>query len=479
VSRVGRFGGLRARLLIAFVGIAVVGAGAASWASAWAATSALIASSDRSMLADLVSRATEVAPGVTYPPDQASLDALRAALGDHSMVVFGDLRSEEGDVAAVIGAPLRAAVRSDARPAFQTVIRAGRPWLVAGTPIMVTAPDGTRTRSGVEVYAARDLSDVQADVDELVRYAFLATGLALPVAGLAAAFIARGVLRPVVELRDTARRLARGDLDARSRPLGADELGELAVTVNTMAESIAASVRTLRDREADARRFAADVSHELRTPLATLTAASELLAETAHELEPDARESVGLAVSETQRLVRLVDDLMEVSRIEAGTARVRSEPVAVAEAVRETLRIRGLLDRVELTTATDRIMWTDRRRLDVMVANLVGNAVRHGAPPVEVRIDEDGAGVRIEVADRGPGIAARPVDRVFDRFYKTDGGRSGDGSGLGLALARENARLLSGDILARNREHGGARFVIALPASEPGPPETEALGRAR
>ncbi|WP_426623127.1 ATP-binding protein [Leifsonia sp. McL0607] len=454
--------------MIAFVTIAVIGVGTASWLSAAAASTALIESTDRSALDDLVRRASEVAPGVMFPPDRAALDALRSALGGDALVIFDGTRSTEGRTAELVSPVLRAAVSRGERPALQTVVDDdGRPWVVVGAPIMTTAPDGSRTPSGVEVYAARDLGDVQAHIDELVRYAFLAAALSLPVAGIAALVVARGVLRPVIELRDTARRLAAGDLDARSRRVGADELGELAVTVNRMAESIASSVETMRVREADARRFAADVSHELRTPLATLTAASELLASSADDLEPDARESVGLAVTETQRLVRLVEELMEVSRIDAGTARVRSERVAVAEAVRESLRVRGFLDSVELTVESERAVATDRRRLDVMIANLVGNALRHGKPPVSVRVSAVGSGVRVEVTDRGPGICVQPVERVFDRFFKADEGRSGDGSGLGLSLARENARLLGGDIIAENRAHGGARFVLTLPGTDP------------
>lgn len=465
MSARNRFRGLRARLVIGFGAVAVVGVGVASWVGAAAASTALIAFSDQSALDDLVRRTTDVAPGLTFPPDANTLDALRTAVGDDALVVFGGMRSEEGRAAGLLSAQLRETVAHDARPALQTVVDDGRPWVVVGAPVMLTAPDGSRTPSGVEVYAAHDLQAVQAHVDELIGRAFLAAGLALPVAGVVALIVARGVLRPVIELRNTAWRLAEGDLDARSRPRGADELGELAVTVNTMAESISSSVEALRAREADARRFAADVSHELRTPLATLTAATELLADTADGLEPDARESVGLAVSESRRLVRLVDELMEVSRIDSGTARVRAERVVVAESVWESLRIRGFLDRVGLVAETQRAITTDRRRLDVMVSNLVANGLRHGEPPIGVRVSAAGSGVRVEVTDRGPGIAARPIDRVFDRFYKAEDGRSGEGSGLGLALARENARLLGGDIVAENRARGGARFALVLPGA--------------
>jgi two-component system sensor histidine kinase MtrB len=270
----------------------------------------------------------------------------------------------------------------------------------------------------------------------------------------------------VRELRDTARRLAAGDLDARSQPRGADELAELAATINEMAGSVRASMAEMERMRVDARRFAADVSHELRTPLTTLTAVVEVLA-TATDgagMDADARESAQLAIIETHRLVRLVEDLMEVSRFDAGTARLRVEEVDVAGAVRDCLRARGWLDRVELGAAGEVVVRVDRRRLDVVLANLVANALRHGAPPVRVRVSASDEVVRVEVLDRGPGLPEHVLPHVFDRFFKADTARARTpGSGLGLAIARENALLHGGDITAGTAPGGGARFVLSLP----------------
>ena len=269
---------------------------------------------------------------------------------------------------------------------------------------------------------------------------------------------------PVRKLRDTARRLASGDLDARTPPQGADELAQLTVSINDMAESVQTSMVAMQRMQADARRFAADVSHELRTPLSTLTAVVEVLATTADRMEPDARESAQLAITETHRLVGLVEDLMEVSRFDAGTAELRVEEVDVAGAVRDCLRARGWLDRVELVAPGGSVLRVDRRRLDVIVANLVGNAVRHGAPPVRIHISAYPAQVRIEVTDHGPGLPDGVLPHVFDRFYKADTARTRTpGSGLGLAIALENARLHGGDLTADNAPGGGARFVLTLP----------------
>jgi two-component system sensor histidine kinase MtrB len=236
------------------------------------------------------------------------------------------------------------------------------------------------------------------------------------------------------------------------------------VTINDMAESVQTSMTAMEQMRNDAKRFAADVSHELRTPLSTLTAVVEVLATTADGMEPDARESAHLAITETHRLVHLVEDLMEISRFDAGTAQLRAEEVDVADAVRQSLRARAWLDKAELEAPEGLRLRADRRRLDVIVANLVGNALCHGEQPVRVHVSASPAAVRIEVTDRGPGLPEDVLPHVFDRFYKADTARTRTpGSGLGLAIARENARAHGGDLSAGNTVGGGARFVLELP----------------
>lgn len=456
--------GLRARLLVAFALVTVLGAVAAAWSSAGTASNALVTSTQQRLIETVLGQIGPIAPQLTYPPDQEALDRLRAAVGPDTLVTYRDLRSADGAGADLVTDELRTAVRAQHRLVTQRIIADGGPWLLVGTPIMITAPDGARTPSGIEVYSARDLTDVEQQIDGLARYAVITAALALPLAVVVALLAAGSVLRPVRELRDTARRLAAGELDARSSPQGADELAELTATVNEMAESLQTSMATMRQMQADARRFAADVSHELRTPLSTLTAVVEVMATAADGMEPDAQESAQLAITETQRLVRLVDDLMEVSRFDAGTAQLRMEEIDVVGAVRDCLRARGWLDQVDLVAPDEVRLRLDQRRLDVIVANLVGNALRHGARPVRVHLSVSREDVRIEVTDSGPGLPEQVLPHVFDRFYKADAARTRTpGSGLGLAIALENARLHGGDLSAGNAEGGGARFVVRLP----------------
>ena len=456
--------GLRSRLLAAFVLATVLGAAAAAAASAESAGRALVASTEQRRTEAVAGQIGAVAPRLTYPPERDALDRLRTAVGPNTLVTYGNRRSADGPIDGLVTGALRTAVRDRNGLVTQRITTGDRPWLLVGTPVMITRADGTRIPSGITVYTAQDLTGVDRQIDGLTRSAAGTAALVLPAAVLLALLAARSVLRPVRELRDTARRLSAGDLDARSPPQGADELADLTVSINEMAGSVQSSMAAMRRMQADARRFAADVSHELRTPLSTLTAVVDVLAGTAEEMTPEARESARLAITETQRLVALVEDLMEVSRFDAGTARLRMEETDVAGTVRDCLRSRGWPDRVELTAPDGVRLRLDRRRLDVIVANLVGNALRHGAPPVRVDVSAPPGQVRIEVTDGGPGLPEEVLPHVFDRFYKADAARTRTpGSGLGLAIARENARLHGGDLTADNTGDGGARFTVRLP----------------
>jgi two-component system sensor histidine kinase MtrB len=170
-----------------------------------------------------------------------------------------------------------------------------------------------------------------------------------------------------------------------------------------------------------------------------------------------------LIIVETRRLASLVEDLMEISRMDAGAAEVTLERVDVTRTVAAALRARGWTDQVELNGDSHAMTLIDKRRLDSIVSNLVGNALRHGGPPVAVAVRSSDDVVQVEVSDGGPGISPQHLPRVFDRFYKADRSRSRGGSGLGLAIARENARLHGGDITVASRPGERTIFTLRLP----------------
>ncbi|WP_143219733.1 sensor histidine kinase, partial [Actinomadura sp. CNU-125] len=226
------------------------------------------------------------------------------------------------------------------------------------------------------------------------------------------------------------------------------------------------TVTELRAKDAASRRFVADVSHELRTPLTSMVALADVLAEDAASGDGRAAE---LVAAEIRRLNRLVGHLIEISRFDAGAAALVLDDVNAAEAVAATLDARGWTNAVAVTGAADLCVRLDPRRFDVVLANLVGNAVKHGRPPVTVRFgpaDRDGrAGVEVTVTDHGPGLPDGLRDAIFDRFVKADAARAAsEGSGLGLSIARENAVLHGGTLTASDGTRGGAVFTLWLPA---------------
>ncbi|MDB1087046.1 HAMP domain-containing sensor histidine kinase [Streptomyces sp. ACA25] len=349
---------------------------------------------------------------------------------------------------------------------WQRIVRDDDPYLIGGARVM---GDG-----GPTGYMLASLAPERDDLQSLTWSLGIATALALVGSVLLAQAAASTVLRPVQRLSDAAQRLGEGKLSTRLEVQGADELAELSRTFNRTAEALEERVADLRAREESSRRFVADMSHELRTPMTAITAVTEVLEEEVDNLDPMIAPAVSLVVSETRRLNDLVENLMEVTRFDAGTARMVLDDVDVADQVTACIDARAWLDAVELDADRGIMVRLDPRRLDVILANLIGNALKHGGSPVRVSVRQervparpaaDGPGALvIEVADRGPGIPEEVLPHVFDRFYKASASRPrSEGSGLGLSIALENAHLHGGEISARNAPEGGAVFTLRLP----------------
>jgi two-component system sensor histidine kinase MtrB len=224
----------------------------------------------------------------------------------------------------------------------------------------------------------------------------------------------------------------------------------------------ASRIATLAEAEAWGRRFTSDVSHELRTPVAALVSEASVLREHLAAMPPDARRAAELLVGDVARLRRLVEDLTNLASLDAGREQVRTEPFDLATLVAGTVLSRGWDGEVQIRSEPVPVT-SDRTRVDRIVANLIGNALDHGGGAVVVSVGRSADGASVEVADTGPGIAPDHLEHVFDRFYRADPSRSGPGGGLGLAIARENARLLGGDVEARSEVGVGSRFTLRLP----------------
>lgn len=347
------------------------------------------------------------------------------------------------------------------------VVTAGATAVATITSFLVVAnqhPIGAnRVGSRIVAYLPPD-PPARTVVLTLVAIGVVLVALAVVVA----AALGERVLRPVSRLARAADRMAEGDLSVRVPPVGDAELAEVARSFNLMAGNLQHSVTTLQGMEAAARRFAADVSHELRTPLAAMTAVTDVLSAHTEAMSADAAQATSLVVREIGHLDRLVRDLIDISRFDAGTAVLDAELVDVPAAIATTVAVRGWSDLVAVQAADGLAAHLDLRRFDVVVANLVGNAVRYGRPPVVVRARAAAGDLVVDVTDCGPGIADDALPHLFERFYKADTARTrSDGSGLGLAIALENARLHGGDLHAGNRPEGGACFRLTVPGVVP------------
>ena len=302
----------------------------------------------------------------------------------------------------------------------------------------------------------------------LVLAAAITTGLGI----LLGIFSARRAVRPLGTAAQAASAIAGGRLDTRLETTDDPDLRILTESFNDMAAALQQRV------ERDAR-FASDVSHELRSPLMTLSASVEVMQARREELPERSQAALDLLASDVVRFQGLVEDLLEISRFDAGAIRLHMEELLAAEFVRQAVAVSSLPDtpvrvseRAELA-----LIRGDRRRLARVIANLIDNARAYGGGDPEVSItvinpdDEPMSHILIAVEDHGPGVAEEERDLVFERFARGGGAgrRTGsEGAGLGLSLVDEHVRMHGGRVWVEDRLDGepGARFVIELMAAE-------------
>jgi signal transduction histidine kinase len=256
--------------------------------------------------------------------------------------------------------------------------------------------------------------------------------------------VARGLTSPLRAMAKAAEAMARGEHGHRVTATSRDEVGQLATAFNTMAGQLETLDQARRD-------LVADAAHELRTPITALRASLENSVDGIEE--PDLPE----LLAQVERLGHLADQLLDLSALEAGAARLTRRSFAVSELARDC--------RAEVRIPSELRIDGDPDRLRQVVTNLVENACRHApGSAVVLRAAATGAGgVRLEVEDRGPGLAPDEAVRVFDRFARADRSRSTAGSGLGLAIARSIVELHGGAIRVEPAIPRGCRVVVDLP----------------
>ncbi|GIG66387.1 sensor histidine kinase [Phytomonospora endophytica] len=300
------------------------------------------------------------------------------------------------------------------------------------------------------------------------------------IAILGAVFVSRvlahGMTSPLREMTAGVRKMARGDYDVRVRATAQDEVGVLAEAFNQMAGELAAVDRQRRE-------LIANVSHELRTPITALQAVLENVVDGVSTAD---EQTLRTALAQTERLSRLVGELLDVSRLDAGVVPLRRKAFEVLPLLRRAAAEQSLSGRdvtVHVDAPAGLTAEADPARLHQVVANLLDNAVRHSPTGATVTVtagrDTDGA-VLIDVADQGPGIPLAERQRVFERFTRGDNAarfdRRDGGTGLGLAISRWIAELHGGQIAVLDSAHG-CLIRVRLPdphlPTEHGPPERD------
>ncbi|MTW02096.1 HAMP domain-containing protein [Duganella ginsengisoli] len=335
-----------------------------------------------------------------------------------------------------------------------------RPIMVDGRKVGTVQLLLLRQASGQSATAANFLRTQTRDI-------LLLSGVLLLVAMGLAVGLARHMLRPVTALHGVTARLARGELAARAPVLSRDELGELALHVNAMAQE-------LERNETQRRQMLADVSHELRTPLTVIRGEIEALIDGVRKADQQALESLH---SEVLRLAKLVDDLHQLALADTGDlhfdmheVELQSVLSPLLERCRPRAAAAGLALRWELPPQPVTVNG-DARRLEQVVVNLLENSIRYtdrgGVIVLALRVRHDGRQLQAEITvdDSAPGVPAGAHARLFERLYRVDQARTRErgGSGLGLAICKAMVEAHGGAIAALPSEHGGVRIRITLP----------------
>jgi two-component system, OmpR family, sensor histidine kinase MtrB len=326
-----------------------------------------------------------------------------------------------------------------------------------------------------------------SDLDHTLRV----LGLTLFVAGVVTTLLGTGLgrfasvrsLRPLTDVSRAASAIAAGDLDTRLDTDAADpDLEGLTNSFNAMVDQLQERI----EREA---RFNSDVSHELRSPLTTLAAALEVLEADREDLPVRSQAALQLLSDDLRRFQRMVGDLLEMSRADAGSVDIFLEEVNVSELVQRSVetgfghmvhRATGGPPEVQIDpTVRSWRVGVDKRRFERVMVNLMENADHYGGGATAIAVGPgDEAQVEVTVDDEGPGIDPRERLKIFERFYRgsASGKRgTGTGTGLGLALVDEHMRVMRGNVRVESSDNGGARFVLTLPVLDDGDePEAEA-----
>lgn len=323
-----------------------------------------------------------------------------------------------------------------------------------------------------ELYLIYDIETAQQTLDDMQNVLWFGGIFLLLLIGAITWIVTRGVVSPVSHAAAVSEKLAAGQLEERMAVEGEDEVARLGASFNHMAANLQEQITALANLSRMQQRFVSDVSHELRTPLTTVRMAAEVLYDARDAFDPVTKRSAELLYNQVERFQALLNDLLEISRFDAGVAVLDAEPQDVVSVVRTVIETASPIaaacgSEVRLYTRSPSIVVEmDGRRIERVLRNLLLNALEHGeGRPVEIFIAANADAVGVSVRDHGIGMSPSEASRVFDRFWRADPARARTtgGSGLGLSIATEDVKLHNGWLQAWGQRGQGSCFRLTLP----------------
>ncbi|WP_207343828.1 MtrAB system histidine kinase MtrB [Arthrobacter sp. E3] len=382
--------------------------------------------------------------------------------------------SDSGGVtAAIIPDELRKAVQNSTDGQFWQSI--ALPTGSAGVhPAVVVGSQVDLLNTRYELYMIYDLNSAQVTLNYIQSVLWLAGGILLVLIGVIVWYVTRTVVSPVSQAAAVSEKLAAGELEERMVVTGEDEMARLATSFNKMATSLQDQIMALATLSDMQQRFVSDVSHELRTPLTTVRMAAEVLYDAREDFGPINKRSSELLFHQVERFELLLADLLEISRFDAGVADLDVESLDIFSVIHSAIDGAAPVAEANSTVVSvvtrlrnkKCVVEMDSRRIDRILRNLVFNAVEHSeGKPVKIFVSADENAVAVAVRDYGIGMSADSVEHVFDRFWRADSARARTtgGSGLGLSIAMEDAKLHNGWLDAWGVPGEGSCFRLTLP----------------
>ena len=328
------------------------------------------------------------------------------------------------------------------------------------------------------VYVIDNKNTVTALNDQLFRIVMESIIIGLAISVLLSLLLAKTVITPIQKLTRAAEKVASGDFSAKVVNPSRDEIGTLTRTFNSMANQLEGNIDSLKRSEKMRREFVANVSHELRTPITSIKSYAETLQDAGGSLDRDTEQHfLDVIVNESDRMTKIVQDLLTLSRFDAGSISIDVQPFSFEKSVKDVYSAQLLEAQrrrhefsLEFKSRMDDIVG-DRARIEQVLINMVSNAIKytHDGGRIRMTAGQDGNEVWCTVRDNGIGIPKEDLDHIFERFYRVDKARSREsgGTGLGLSIAYEIVERHGGRFEVKSQPGRGTTITVRLPVGGP------------